>query len=255
MATDPAPSATQTSDDLRFVRGMEDHFASAAGSCVDRLRNFARFVPRQSLAAFLARREIFCRMVGIHGSIIECGVFGGGGLFAWSQLSSIYEPFNHTRRVVGFDTFRGFPRLEPEDRPDLASHPSVQKYAGGHCFEHLSELEETRRLHDVNRPLGHIPRVELIPGDAVETIPAYLANNAHLVVALLYLDFDLYRPTKVAIETFLPRMPKGAVIAFDELNQRDWPGETLAVLETVGLRNIRLERVSYVPQVSFAVLD
>ena len=36
---------------------------------------------------------------------------------------------------------------------------------------------------------------------------------------MLYLDFDLYAPTKAALETFLPRMPKGAILAFDELNQ------------------------------------
>ena len=62
-------------------------------------------------------------------------------------------------------------------------------------------------------------------------------------------------PTKAAIETLLPRMPKGAVIAFDELNQRMWPGETMAVLETVGIRGLRLERTPMVPQISFAVLE
>ena len=71
----------------------------------------------------------------------------------------------------------------------------------------------------------------------------------------LYLDFDLYEPTKVAVETFLPRMPKGAILAFDELNQAAWPGETLAVLETVGLRSLRVQRFPFTPALSYAVLD
>lgn len=29
------------------------------------------------------------------------------------------------------------------------------------------------------------------------TIPQFAADNQHVVVALLYLDFDVYRPTKV----------------------------------------------------------
>jgi hypothetical protein len=50
-------------------------------------------------------------------------------------------------------------------------------------------------------------------------------------------------------------MPKGAVLAFDELNQAQWPGETQAVMETVGLRNLRIKRFPFAPQISFAVLE
>jgi hypothetical protein len=82
----------------------------------------------------------------------------------------------------------------------------------------------------------------------------YIAANQHLVVSLLYLDFDLYEPTKFAIETLLPRMPKGSIIAFDQLNQKFWPGETLAVLETLGVHNLKLERFTFQPQISYAVL-
>ncbi len=75
------------------------------------------------------------------------------------------------------------------------------------------------------------------------------------MVALLYLDFDLYEPTKIAIQTLLPRMPKGSLLVFDELDQAAWPGETLAVLETVGLHNLRIERFPFTPQLSFAVIE
>lgn len=255
MGYHTSPAATQTSHDRQFAEGMEAHFGASSGSAMDKLRNFARFVPRQSLATFLAKRDIFCRMVGIHGSIVECGVFMGGGLFAWSQLSAIYEPFNHTRRVIGFDSFSGFPSVAPQDLPGVAEQPDIPKRAGTYAFRHRDELEESCRLHDLNRPIGHIPKVELVAGDAVRTIPQYVAENPHLVVALLYLDFDIFEPTKAAIETLLPRMPKGAVIAFDELNQKMWPGETMAVLETVGIRGLRLERTPMVPQISFAVLE
>jgi hypothetical protein len=94
----------------------------------------------------------------------------------------------------------------------------------------------------------------LIVGDAVASIPNFIEVNPHLVVAMLYLDFDLYEPTKVAIETFLPRMPKGAILAFDELNQAAWPGETQAVLETVGIRNLKIQRFPF-SQLSFALLE
>src|SRR5437868_3104568 len=78
------------------------------------------------------------------------------------------------------------------------------------------ELQHLIREYDADRFLGHMPKVELIRGDVAKTLPEFLAQNQHLVVSLLFLDMDLYEPTRVALQQTLPRMPKGAVIAFDE---------------------------------------
>lgn len=241
----------QTENDVTYSREMEKYFDQSLGTNMDKLRNFTKFVPRQTLSNFLAKHEVFQHILNVHGSIIECGVFLGGGLMTWAQLSAIYEAVNHVRRVVGFDTFTGFPKIGEEDSTRNPGY-AVQ---GGLATNAYDDIKEAVRLFDLNRPVGHIPRVELVVGDAVKTIPQYLEDNQHLVVAMLYLDFDLFEPTQVAIKTFLPRMPKGAVIVFDELNQSAWPGETRAVLETVGLRNLRIRRFPYTPQLSYAILD
>jgi hypothetical protein len=47
-------------------------------------------------------------------------------------------------------------------------------------------------------------------------------------------------------------MPKGAIVAFDELDNPLWPGETLAVMETVGFRGLRLQRFDFDPYIAFA---
>ncbi|WP_113907285.1 TylF/MycF/NovP-related O-methyltransferase [Aliidiomarina celeris] len=245
-------SGTQTQNDLLYKQQMEMFFNEACGSNIDKLNNFSRFTSRQSLSIFLAKNEIFHHILPIHGHIIECGVFMGGGLFTWAQLSAIYEPINHGRKVIGFDSFKGFPELGDKDVGDGAT--SEHKIKGAYKFEHITELKKNIELFDLNRNLGHIDKVELVKGDALKTIPQYMAENQHLVVALLYLDFDLYEPTKAALKHFLPRMPKGAVIAFDELNQKQWPGETLAVLEELGINNIRIQRVPYTPSLSYAIL-
>jgi hypothetical protein len=97
-------------------------------------------------------------------------------------------------------------------------------------------------------------RVVLIKGDFMETSTNFLSSHPHLVVALLYLDFDLYAPTKLAIQSFVPRMPRGAVIAFDELDHPDWPGETIALMETLGIGRLQLQRFPFEPATSYAVL-
>lgn len=247
--------ATQTESDVTYRERIGDYFEASSGRTSDKLDNFARFVPRQSMSVLLAKHELFKRILNVHGAIVECGVFAGGGLFSWGQFSAIHEPYNHGRRVIGFDTFCGFPSLAEEDGGPAGEGKDDHRRVGGYRFDGLEELCEGVELFDLNRPIGHIPKIELVPGDAVETVPGYIEENPHLVVALLYLDFDLYEPTLAALRAFLPRMPKGAVLAFDELNQKQWPGETLAVMREVGIGNLKIERFPFVPAMSFAVLD
>ena len=40
---------------------------------------------------------------------------------------------------------------------------------------------------------------------------------------------DLYKPTKVAIETIYPLVVRGGVMIFDDYGIPDWSGETKAV--------------------------
>lgn len=243
--------ATQSKADIDYKAAMDNHYSCSSGSNLDKLNNFSRFVPRQALSLFLAKDEIFKKIINVHGNIVECGVFMGGGLFTWAQLAAIYEPVNHNRKIVGFDTFEGFPSVTIQDESeDWDEH----KKEGAYSFRGYDELIESAKLYDLNRNIGHIPKIELVKGNALETIPAYMEGNQHFVVSLLYLDFDLYEPTKMALEWFLPRMPKGAVIVFDELNQKQWPGETLAVAEKFGLRSLEVRRFTYTPSISYAVI-
>jgi hypothetical protein len=246
---------TQTASDDRYSQEIQKYFNSSEGDTLAKLRNFAKFVPRQNLSLFLAKNEIFKQLLDVHGHIVECGVFMGGGLLTWAQLSAVYEPYNHVRRIIGFDTFAGFPSFAEKDKPEPGSEIDFAKVGGLAVAGIEADIKRATELYDLNRPIGHVPRIELVKGDASKTIPAYVEENRHLVVALLYLDFDLYDPTVAALKALLPRMPKGAVVAFDELNQKQWPGETLAVLDTVGIRNLRIRRFPFTPQVSYAVLE
>lgn len=227
-------------------------FESSELPLAQRLQNFPRHARRQDIARFLAKYEIFQKILGVHGNIIECGVFAGGGLLNWSHFSSILEPFNHTRKIIGFDTFQGFPCLHPKDTKTGSSdhlHEGAFHISSGI----VKEIQEIVDLHDKNRPLGHIPRIEICAGDACKTIPAYIQDHPSLLVSLLYLDFDIYAPTKTALEQFFARIVKGGIVAFDVLNCSEFPGETTALLETFDLKSVRLERTQLDPHISFFV--
>jgi macrocin-O-methyltransferase TylF-like protien len=241
---------TRTKDERNFLDALETAAQNSKTTNVERFANFPLWAPRQNVARFLAQWHIYQKIVGIHGSIIECGVAFGGGLMAWAHFASILEPVNHTRRVIGFDTFQGFPGMSTQDE----KAQSGLAYKGGMSAPVDEEIAALAQIHDLNRAVGHIPRVELVKGDACQTIPKYIQDNPHLLVALLVLDFDIYEPTWKALDKFIPLMPKGAVIVWDELNCKDWPGETKASLPF--LRRVgRLKRLPYASTISFAVIE
>jgi hypothetical protein len=247
----PIPSTTRSEKEQTYDARMEQCIADSPFSNLERLQNFSLYTPRQDLTNFLVRYEIFKRVLTVHGSIIECGVLRGSGLMAWAQFSAIFEPTNHQRRIVGFDTFSGFPKMSKQDKKS----ESELARAGALAVDSYDHLQQCVELYDMNRFVGHVPKVELVRGDATKKIPRYLKENPQLIVSLLYLDFDIYEPTLAALKHFLPRMPKGAVIAFDELNLKDWSGETIAVLEALNLREYRIERCSFGSIVSFAQIE
>ena len=234
-----------------FMADLDDYIKNGTGTYAEKLQDFSKYVPRQNLTKFFAKYELFKKIIDVEGSIVECGVRFGGGLMAFAQMSSIFEPVNYTRKIIGFDTFAGFPSLSDEDDGSISQFA----HEGGLATDSYDDLLKSISLYDSNRFINHIHKVELVKGDATKTIPKYLENNSHTVVSLLFLDFDIYEPTKVALEHFLPRMPKGAIVAFDELNYKDFVGETKAVLDTIGIRNLEIKRFPFNSFLSYAVLD
>lgn len=216
-----------------------------------KMEQFPKYVRRQNLTRFLALYEIFKKTLPVKGSVVECGVFQGFGTMTWAKLSAILEPVNLMRKVYGFDSFSGFPDISNKDR---GAGDSQFTQSGQLFADSREEVEELSKINDSTRFLGHIPKVTLIKGDATKTIPEFVEKNPHLVVSLLFLDFDLYEPTKTALEYFVPRMPKGAVIAFDELDNPLWPGETRAMLEHFREHPLKIERLEFDPYIGFAVL-
>lgn len=199
---------------------------------------FAKYTSRQAISRFLARCELFKMVLNVKGSIVECGVFEGQGLMTWAQLSSIYEPYHFYRKIIGFDTFAGFPEVEGIGE------------IGDLCGDY-EELKKCIELYDLNRPLGHMKKIKIIKGDFLETGKKFIKDNPHILVSLLFLDFDMYKPTKEALNLFLPRMGKNAIIAFDQINNPYWVGETQALLETFDLRGIELKQFPYEPNIAY----
>lgn len=234
---------------------MKSVFDRQYGETSIKLLNFEKYITRQAMTRFLARYELFKMQMNQKGNIIECGVHHGGGLMAWAKLSAGLEPIAFDRKIIGFDTFEGFPSIHVQDQGAASLENSNMRIGGLETgYDVFQELQDIINEFDQNRFLNQYKKVELIKGDAIKTIPNYINENPHTLISLLFMDFDLFEPTKIALENFLPRMSKGSILAFDELNNPWWPGETQALLEQVDLNKYRINRFSFDPNIAYIVL-
>ena len=205
---------------------------------------------RQTISRILYYDMLYRKIVGVPGCILEFGVQWGGTLAQLIALRGIYEPYHYTRHIYGFDTFEGF---ASSDQTLDGAHLTDGDYLVTKGYE--AKLEEVLLLHEANCPLNHIKKFTLIKGDASDTAQEWADTNLHAVVAMAIFDMDIYKPTKDCLELISSRLTKGSVIGFDELNDPDSPGETTALMETFGLRNISLKRYKYASRVSYFVVE
>ncbi len=239
-----------TTNDFDYLDQLEKYYNSSLGTNVEKLQNFSKYVPRQDLTNFIAKYELFKKILEVPGSIIECGVLFGGGLMTFAQLSAIFEHTNFIRKIIGFDTFTGFPKLSKIDK--LSKSPQAKK--GSFAIDSYSDLMKSISLYNSNRFLNHIDKVELIKGNAEKTIPKYVKNNPQTIISLLYLDFVLYKPTKIALEYFIPLMPKGSIIAFNLLDDAHWPSVSKALHDVIGVSDLKLQKFNFSPYTQYVIL-
>lgn len=213
--------------------------------------NLGLFLNSKTLSRIKFMDFLYSQVVDVMGVVMEFGTRWGQNIGLFSSLRGIYEPFNRTRSIIAFDTFEGFPTVSPKDGPS----PVIRKGAYSVTRGYESFLGEVMDFHERENPLDHIRKYELVKGDVGATLPAYLDRHPETVVALAYFDLDLYEPTRVCLELIRDRLVKGSVVGFDELNEPVTPGETLAVMEVLGLNSIRLKRLSYASRASYFVVE
>lgn len=172
----------------------------------------------------------------------------GATLAQLISLRGIYEPYNHRRHIYGFDTFEGFVNSSKDKDGTHINDGDYSVYSG-----YEKKLEEILQIHENNCPISHIKKFTLIKGDASHTSKQWVNNNPQAIIAMAIFDMDIYQPTKDCLEAIIPRLTKGSILVFDELNCPVFPGETEAVNEVLGLNNLRLNHFPHMPNCAWAV--
>ena len=215
------------------------------------LSNLGLFINRQTLAKILYMHELYQKIINVQGIIMEFGVRWGQNLALFESFRGIYEPYNYSRRIVGFDTFKGFPVTSVQD--GNADVIKVGAYSVTEGYEEY--LKGILNYHEQESPISHIRKYEIVKGDAAITINQYLKDNPETIIALAYFDFDIYTPTVKCLQAIKGYLTKGSILGFDELNCHNFPGETLALKEIIGFDRYRIMRSPLNPYQSYIVIE
>ncbi|WP_371378275.1 hypothetical protein [Sporomusa aerivorans] len=216
--------------------------------------NIGLYINRQTLSRIIYMNELYQKILDVPGVIMEFGVRWGTNLALFENFRGMYEPYRNNRKVIGFDTFSGYPDVSESDiNKSNAAFMKKGAYDMPDNYEEI--LDYILRYHEKESPISHIKKYEIVKGDVCNTLCEYLENNPHTMIALAYFDINLYEPAKECLKRILPHMAKGSIIGFDELNYSGFPGETIALKEVLGLPNVRIHASRTFPSCSFMYIE
>ena len=214
------------------------------------LINLGLYMRSSALAKLLFLNELYQLILDQPGVIVEFGTWWGQNLVVFENLRAIYEPFNASRRIIGFDTFKGYPAISERDR--MSDTIKVGGYKVSNDYRPY--LEALLAYHESNNVLRNVRKCEVIEGDAVETAPQFFDAHPETIVALAYFDMALYEPTKACLKALLPNLAPGSVVMLDELNSRDYPGETVAFKEVFAGQRYTLHKSKFMTDRAYLVM-
>ncbi len=240
-----------TDGEIKNRKDMEHLFRESPIPENEMLENLALYIKRQDLSRILFMHHLYSQILNIHGVVVELGVRWGQDMALFEAFRGIYEPFNHTLKIIGFDTFEGFPSIHEKD----GDASIVQEGSFSVSENYDQHLEKVLTAHENESPIPHIKKHQIVKGDATVQVEKYFSEHPETIVALAYFDFDIYEPTKKCLEVISKHITKGSIIGFDELNHGDFPGETLALKEIFGLDKYQVRRLPIDSCPSYIVIE
>lgn len=217
----------------------------------ERITQLFLYMRRQDIARLLMLNELYEKILSVQGNVLDLGTRWGRNMGILQTLHAIYEPYNHGRKIVGFDTFKGFTGIDAKDGHDSI----IKENSYSVTPEYRKHLEEVLKAQEAQNPISHISQFQIYEGDASETIYKYFDDNPESTVALAYFDFDLYKPTKACLEAIKGRMTKGSILIFDEINTPNCPGETMALSEVFGFDKYAIKRSKFGSVQAYIVIE
>jgi len=105
-----------TSDKVKHREVLYELFQKRPMPDDQLLISLGLYMRSSALTKILYINELYQLIMNIPGVIMEFGIWWGQNIVLFENLRAIYEPFNYDRRVIGFDTFAGYPKISNVDK-------------------------------------------------------------------------------------------------------------------------------------------
>jgi hypothetical protein len=181
---------------------------------------------------FLAHYELYKTICDLPGDVLELGVYKGASLIRFATYRNLLEN-DFSRKIVGFDIFGAFPRVNLSSESDLEFIDKFEKAAGdGLHIEDLLKVFERKGFENM----------QLVKGNVFETIPVFLRANPATRIAFLHLDMDVKEPTEFALDLLYDRVVPNGLIVIDDYNSVS--GATDAVDSFCKKRQLEIKKLN-----------
>lgn len=188
------------------------------------------------LSKLLAHYDLYKKIVGLPGHIVECGVYKGASLIRFATFREILES-PYSRKIIGFDAFGEFPKQDAT----IDDENFIKK------FEESSGVGIP--VNELKKVFTHksFQNYALIEGDIIQTVPKYIREHPELKIALLHIDVDVYKPSTIILQNLFDRVVNGGLVIFDDYGTV--AGETDAIDEFFSDKNLPIEKlpISHIP--------
>ena len=197
---------------------------------VNEVENNQTYLHEEEFTYILHLYELYKMTKNTPGHIVEIGVANGRNSIIFGQLINKFGD-NSTKKYHGIDTFDGYVEKDLEK----------QKYLDKNAWKDIDFNSVNKRLESLG--LGNI--CQLYKLDAYEIKEKFINQGGFqfqpdsLLVSLLYIDCNSYGAAKHSIDSLMPYMSKGSVIAIDE---KRLGGETKALKEIANDYDLTLEK-------------
>jgi hypothetical protein len=209
--------------------------------------NLGLFLNTKNFSRMLFFYEIYKKFLDVEGCIMEFGVRWGQNLSLLAAIRGMLEPYNIKRKIVGFDTFKGFVGTGVKDGKKTFYERGGLNLPENYEFFLNNILEVQEKFN----PVSHVKKFEIIKGDASKTLKKYLLKEKQTIVAFAFFDMDIYKPTKDCLKILTNYVTKGSIIAFDELNCDYAKPVTNALKEVFDIKTIEIKRISHISKISY----
>ena len=185
----------------------------------------------------------FIQKNNVKGDFVECGVWRGGNLIIFQKFIDKYKL---KKKIYAYDTFKGMSEPETVDKTfdekkakQLLNNLMKKKInkKDNILFAYSSKKDVIQNFKTKTRSNN----LKCIEGKVEDTLK--IKKNLPKKIAILRLDTDWYRSTKIELEKLYPIVQKNGIIIIDDYGY--WKGARKAVDEFFKKKNVVIFKIDF----------